>query len=137
MSPLAAQRPSERHRGTLPRPPVGGINRAVACPEITLVLYSVALFNTADGRLRALAPDLENCDLVGTTEQELLPRLRLAIEGELTRLLLAGLALPDPRGGRPAAGIEGKSAGPDSTRWLTVHINLAHLEALARHQAGR
>ena len=121
----------------MPWPPVPRIKRAVARPELTLMLYAVALLTTADGRLRAVAPDLNHCDIVGTTEQELLPRLRLAIEGELTRLLLAGTALPESRGGRPASGFGGTDASADAIRWLTVHINLAHLEALARHQAGR
>lgn len=98
------------------------------------MLYAVALLTTANGTLRALAPDLDHCDLVGTTEQDLLPKLRLAIEGELTRLLIAGTALPASRDGRPAPGF---SATSSTVRWLTVHINLAHLEALARHQAGR
>jgi len=101
------------------------------------MLYAVALLTTRDGALRALAPDLDNCDLTGTTEQELLPRLRLAIESELTRLIQAGLALPAARDGRPVSGFRETGAGPAQVRWLTVHINLAHLQALARHQAQR
>jgi len=101
------------------------------------MLYAVALLTTANGTLRALAPDLDHCDLLGTTEQELLPKLRLAIEGELTRLLLAGTALPESRDGRPAPGFGGPGANSGTVRWLTVHINLAHLEALARHQTRR
>jgi hypothetical protein len=103
--------------------------------EIQPMLYAIALLATADGALRALAPDLENCDLSGTTEQELLPRLRLAIENELTRLLLAGAALPDARDGRPAPGFGADTSSAGEIRWLTFHINMAHLEALARHQA--
>ncbi len=101
------------------------------------MLFAVALLNTADGRLRAIAPDLANCDLTGATEQELLPKLRLAIEGELTRLLLAGAVLPDSRNGEPAPAFSpaGECRGP--ARWLNVHINIGHLQALARHQAGR
>lgn len=97
------------------------------------MLFAIALLPTADGRLRAVAPDLEHCDLTGNTEPELLPRLRLAMENELTRLLLAGTPLPDSREGRPPAGL----ALPGPVRWLHLHINLAHLEALARHQRGR
>jgi len=101
------------------------------------MLYAVALLTTADGKLRALAPDLDHCDLEGTTEHELLPRLRLAIEGELTRLLIAGTALPESRDGQRPTGLDGTSLNAGSVRWLTVHINLAHLEALARHQTRR
>lgn len=102
-------------------------------PETRLMLYAAALLTTPDGRLRALAPDLEHCDLVGSTEQELLPRLRLAIEGELTRLLIAGARLPDSRDGQPPP--SGIGSIPGTVRWLSFHINLAHLQALARHQA--
>jgi hypothetical protein len=101
------------------------------------LLYAVALFTDPDGALRALAPDLQNCDLTGSAQQELLPRLRLAMESELTRLILAGTALPDARDGRPLPGFVGISAGSSAVRWLTIHINLAHLQALARHQAQR
>lgn len=101
------------------------------------MLFAIALLTTTDGRLRAIAPDLAHCDLTGSTEQEVLPRLRLAIEGELTRLLLAGEALPDSRNGAPAPDFSpaGSFGGP--ARWLTIHINLGHLQALARHQANR
>ena len=101
------------------------------------MLFAIALLKTADGRLRAIAPDLLHCDLTGATDQELLPKLRLAIEGELTRLLLAGTTLPDSRNGEPAPGFRpvGEFQGP--TRWLNVHINVDHLQAVARHQAGR
>lgn len=101
------------------------------------MLYAIALLTTTSGQLRAVAPDLEHCDLTGRTEQELLPRLRLAIEAELTRLLLAGEPLPDPRDGSPSKGGSLASAASGTLRWLTVHINLVHLEALARHQANR
>lgn len=97
------------------------------------MLFAIAFLPSADGRLRAVAPDLEHCDLTGGTEPELLPRLRLAMENELTRLLLAGAPLPDTREGRPPA----VSPFPAPVRWLHLHINMAHLEALARHQRGR
>ena len=101
------------------------------------MLFAIALLANADGTLRAIAPDLAHCDLTGSTEQELLPKLRLAIEGELTRRLLAGEALPDSRHGEPVPGFSPTGAVPGPMRWLNVHINVGHLEALARHQAGR
>ena len=99
------------------------------------MLFAIALLATTDGRLRAVAPDLAHCDLTGSTEQELLPNLRLAIEGELTRLLLAGEGLPDSRQGEPSPDFvpAGSTGGP--VRWLHVHINMGHLQALVRHQA--
>jgi len=99
------------------------------------LLFPIALLTAADGRLRAVAPDLAPCDLTGATEPELLPRLRLAIEDELTRRLLAGEALPDTRNGVPPANGVPAVTGPAPARWLTIHINLDHLTALARHQA--
>jgi predicted RNase H-like HicB family nuclease len=101
------------------------------------MLFAIALFTTDDGTLRAIAPDLAHCDLTGTTEQELLPKLRLAIEGELTRLLLVGKPLPDSRNGEPLTGFSPTELAGVPARWLNVHINVGHLEALARHQAGR
>ncbi len=97
------------------------------------MLFAIALQATNDGRWRATAPDLRNCDLTGSTEQEVLPKLRLAIEGELTRLLMADLPLPDAREGAPAPDFD----TGEPVRWLNVHINLDHLRALARHQSGR
>ncbi len=101
------------------------------------MLFAIALLSTPDGKLRAVAPDLAHCDLTGSTEQELLPKLRLAVEGELTRLLLASEPLPDGRDGEPAPGFSpaGDAGGP--VRWLNIHINMAHLRALAHHQKGR
>ena len=101
------------------------------------MLFAVVLLSTADGKLRAVAPDLADCDLTGSTEQELLPKLRLAVEGELTRLLLAGEPLPDCRDGQPAPGFRPGDTSRSPARWLNVHINIGHLQALARHQADR
>jgi len=101
------------------------------------MLFAIALMAPADGKLRAIAPDLAHCDLTGSTEQELLPKLRLAIEGELTRLLLSGEPLPDSRNGEPLRDFNPPGLPPAPLRWLNVHINVGHLEALARHQAGR
>ena len=95
------------------------------------MLFAIAFMEGPTG-LRALAPDLPACDLTGQTEQELLPRLRLAIEGTLTELLLARKPLPETREGQPAPAAR---ASLPTARWLTIHINVAHLAALAAHQA--
>ncbi|MBL8197399.1 MAG: hypothetical protein JNJ67_00565 [Chromatiales bacterium] len=97
------------------------------------MLFSVALMETTDGRLRAVVPDLPDCESSGHLEQELLPKLRLLVEDELTCLLMAGRPLPDTRDG--AAPTDRKDLAP--ARWCSLHINLAHLEALARHQRQR
>lgn len=98
------------------------------------MMFAVALWSDAGGSLRALAPDLPGCDLQGHTEQELLPRLRLAIEAAVTEHLLAGRPLPDTRDGDPPP--DGLRGIPERPRWLQVHINVAHLVALAAHQGG-
>ena len=96
------------------------------------MLFSVALIKNPDGSLRAVAPDLPDCELNGDTEHELLPRLRLLVEDKITCLLMANRPLPDPRPGTPPDRMDLAPA-----RWLSLHINLTHLEALARHQARR
>jgi predicted RNase H-like HicB family nuclease len=102
------------------------------------MIFAVALFPDAGGSLRALAPDLPGCDLKGHTKQELLPRLRLAIEAAITERLLTGQPLPDTRDGHPPPGglpedLRGIAERPN---WLQIHINVAHLVALAAHQGG-
>lgn len=97
------------------------------------MLFSVALIQTTDGNMRAVVPDLPDCELSGHLEQELLPTLRLLVEDALTRLLIAGKPLPDTRNGAVPTGH--KDLVP--ARWVSLHINLAHLEALARHQGHR
>lgn len=98
------------------------------------MLFAVAFAPAAGGALRAWAPDLAGCEVSGGSPQEVLPQLRLAIEGGLTELLLEGSPLPDTRDGRPPPDCTSEAAGNPGLRWLTIHINVAHLEALARHQ---
>jgi hypothetical protein len=97
------------------------------------MLFSVALMKTLDGGMRAVVPDLPDCELSGQLEQELLPKLRLLVEDELTRLLMADRPLPDTRDG--TAPTDHRDLAP--ARWISLHINLPHLEALARHQRRR
>jgi hypothetical protein len=97
------------------------------------MLVPVAFFPDPVAGLRAEPPDLPACGRAAATEASLLPMVRLAIEDELTRRLLAGEPLPETRDGVPPAG-NPVHRGP---RWLTIHINLDHLRALARHQRGR
>ncbi len=105
---------------------------ALRGPGVTM-LFSVALLKTTDGSMRAVVPDLPDCEAVGHLEQELLPRLRLLVEDALVCLLMAGKPLPDTRDG--AVPTDRKELAP--ARWVSLHINLAHLEALARHQRHR
>jgi hypothetical protein len=97
------------------------------------MLVPVAFFPDPVAGLRAEPPDLPGCGRAAATEASLLPMVRLAIEDELTRRLLAGEALPETRDGDPPAASPPRAG----LRWLTIHINLDHLRALARHQRGR
>lgn len=98
------------------------------------MLVPIVLETRPDGARRASAPDLAGCIIEGRSDPEVLPKLRLAIEAEMTRLLLAGEPLPDTRDGTPPAGLR---PAPGAVRWLTIDINLGHLVALAKHQSGR
>lgn len=97
------------------------------------MLFPIACWPSPTGGLCAAVPDLSATRHAGGSEQSLLPMVRLAIEADLTERLLAGKPLPDTRVGVPPAGY----LAPPGLRWLTVHINLDHLRALARHQRGR
>jgi hypothetical protein len=97
------------------------------------MLVPIACWPDPAGGLRAAVPDLGAGQYAAASEQALLPMVRLAIEDALTRRLLDGESLPDTRAGVPPEGY----AAPQRLRWLTIHINLDHLRALARHQRGR
>lgn len=84
------------------------------------MLVSVTVLASTDG-YRARATDLGDVSATAADTGIALARLRLAIEAELTRRIATGEALPAER--EPASGE------------YQVHINLAHLAALATHQA--
>lgn len=94
------------------------------------MLVTVMITATPPGRFTATVPDLPGCVLTDGDQGSLLARTRLAIEGRLIDALLAGEELPvarDPADWRA----DGRFAG---ARALQVHMNLAHLRAVARHQ---
>jgi predicted RNase H-like HicB family nuclease len=97
------------------------------------VEFAVLLAPDADAGFRASVPELPVCVVAGANLSTVLPQLRLAVESELTRRLLAGEALPPARD----EGDQRSSHLPTGGQWLTVHINVAHLEAVATHQRGR
>lgn len=86
-----------------------------------------------NGVFTASAPDIPTCRVEDRDEGIAVARLRLVIEGALADLLLAGRPLPrirpieDARAGHPHG----------DGRWYDVHFNLAHIEAVARHQSHR
>ncbi|MBL8225790.1 MAG: hypothetical protein JNM50_10695 [Chromatiales bacterium] len=97
------------------------------------MLVPIACWRDPAGELRAAAPDIASSELAAASEQRLLPMVRLAIEESLTAALAAGRPLPDTRDGVPPPGYPAKPG----LHWLTIHINLDHLRALAAHQRGR
>jgi hypothetical protein len=97
------------------------------------MLVPVACWPDAARGLCAAAPDLDVGQLDASTGAALLPMVRLAVEDALTALLAAGKPLPDTRDGVPPPDYPSRPG----LRWLTIHINLDHLRALAAHQRGR
>lgn len=84
-----------------------------------------------DGVFTATVPDLPACRLEDRDEGLAVARLRLMIEGALADLLIAGRPLPAVSDINNLRGDERYRDG----RWYDVHFNLAHIEAVARHQS--
>lgn len=97
------------------------------------MFIAIAVQRLPSGLHRARAPELEGVELTDPDAGNVTARLRLVIEGVLADRLLAGTPLP---AGRPPAHW---AADPAFTgaRWYEVHMNLGHIEALARHQSAR
>lgn len=97
------------------------------------MLVTVVIQPHPDGGFLATAPDLRGCSLVDHDEGNAFARIRLAMESFLADELLSGQALPQVapvdswKNHRQYAG----------GRFYEVHMNLRHLEAVARHQKGR
>lgn len=92
----------------------------------------VCLQQQESGSWKADAPDLPGCEVRGDSSGEALARVRLALEGRIAERLGRGEALPEPRGLD-----ELRAADKGAGEYFSVHMNLRHLQALARHQAGR
>lgn len=97
------------------------------------MLVTVGIRRLPDGDYEATAPDFPGCALTGNDPDSVMARLRLVIEGDLADRFLAGTQAPalgdlaQWRRTRPAPDIQ----------WSEVHINVPHIEAVARHQRGR
>jgi len=92
----------------------------------------VCLEQQDSGSWAANAPDLPGCEVQGSSSGEALARVRLALEGRIAERLGRGEALPEPRGLD-----ELRATDNGAGEYFSVHMNLRHLKALARHQAGR
>ena len=92
----------------------------------------VCLRQRDSGSWEAEAPDLAACRVTGASSGEALARIRLALEAAIAERLGREEELPVPRT------LEQLQAElPDQGEFFSVHINLRHLKALARHQFGR
>ena len=92
----------------------------------------VCLKQQDSGSWTADAPDLPGCEVRGDSSGEALARVRLALEGRIAERLGRDEALPEIRGLD-----ELRAADNSGGEYFSVHMNLRHLQALARHQAGR
>jgi predicted RNase H-like HicB family nuclease len=97
------------------------------------VLIPVVIVTGADGQFRATVPDLPGCEATGTELDPTLTRVHLKIEGCISEFLIAGAELPEP------ATLDAVRQRPENAglACYEIHINLTHLRAVARHQAGR
>jgi hypothetical protein len=84
-----------------------------------------------NGVFAATVPDLPAFRLEDPDEGLAIARLRLAIEGALVDLLIAGRLPPAVSNINDLRGDQRYRDG----RWYDVHFNLAHVEAVARHQS--
>lgn len=97
------------------------------------MIICVAMENLVNGQLRVTAPDLPDCIITDNDKGRAFARIRLEIERRLADLLLAGQTLPQPqlldrwRSDPRLAGLS----------WYEAHINVRHLEAVARHQRSQ
>jgi predicted RNase H-like HicB family nuclease len=99
------------------------------------MFFSVRIRKSGENRYEASVPDLPGCRVESPTKARALTDVHLAIETLIAELLGKGRSVPESS---PASNRE---SNPDSNdegaEWFSVHINLAHLEAVAIHQAGR
>lgn len=98
------------------------------------MMVTVVIRTRADGRYEASAPDFPASTVTDADADTAFARLRLVIEGLLADLFLDGQPAPVLR---PAGEWRQGVAATPGARWLEVHINVPHIEAVARHQRGR
>jgi predicted RNase H-like HicB family nuclease len=97
------------------------------------MLVTIGIHRLASGEFEAMAPDFPGCALVDRDADSAFARLRLLIEGDLADRYLAGR--PEPELNDLA---HWRSHSPKTaTQWSQFHINVPHIEAVARHQRGR
>ncbi|HJP05803.1 MAG: hypothetical protein CL799_07555 [Chromatiales bacterium] len=97
------------------------------------MLIPVVIQKEADGQFRGTVPDLPGCEATGAELGPALTRVHLKIEGRISELLIAGETLPEPNT------LDAIRQRPENRELACyeIHINLTHLRAVARHQAGR
>ncbi len=97
------------------------------------MLFPVVIRTDTEGRLHASVPDLPGCEAQGSELGRTLTRAHLKIEGRISQMLIDGEALPEP-----ATLTETRQAVENNAAaCYEIHINLTHLRAVAKHQAGK
>jgi hypothetical protein len=81
----------------------------------------------------AVAPDLPECTVTSSTKSRALTDIHLLIESRIAEFLGRGAEVPESR---QAKDIQ-QSVSVKGAEWFSIHINLAHLKAVAKHQGGR
>jgi hypothetical protein len=94
------------------------------------MLVTIGIHRLPTGEHEAQAPDFPGCTLVDLDADSAFARLRLLIEGDLADRYLTGRPEPALHG---LSHWRSHSTNP-ATNWSQVHINVPHIEAVARHQ---
>jgi len=95
--------------------------------------FAVCIRRCDENSFEALVPDIPGCAVNGLTTARLLTDIHLAIEVKIAEILGKGDTVPAPRGQQELQN-ETRYIGCE---WFSVHINVAHLRAVAKHQVGR
>ncbi|MCP4275969.1 MAG: type II toxin-antitoxin system HicB family antitoxin [Gammaproteobacteria bacterium] len=95
------------------------------------MLVPVCITKEADGRLLASVPDIPDVTASGSELDRTLTRIHLKLEGYVSELLLAEQPLPEIR---TLKEIQNSVQIADC---YEIHINLMHLQAVAKHQWGK
>jgi hypothetical protein len=95
------------------------------------MFWNVCIRSHGENSYEAVVPDLPGCRVTSDTKARALVDIHLLIESRIAEILGTGEAMPD------AKELEELQQTVADAEWLSIHVNLAHLEAVARHQAGR
>ena len=96
------------------------------------MLVTISIQETPSGEFVATAPDFQECTLTDPDADSAFARIRLAVEAALTDVMISGSPVPAVR---TLAGWQ-KEPAFRNARLYEMHMNIRHLDAVARHQKG-